>query len=153
MNVYLAGSMAGGRDFADGLAQISRILIKIGHKVLTPFVVDDEINIKRFPGLKGSSRAKAIFEEDLDLVTQSDVIIAEVSQPSTGVGVELGYTVGLIRLSKKKKPMLLLRHKSLESVRNSSLILGNPHATFTYYEKASLEKIIDKFFQDLKRKL
>ncbi len=152
MKIYLAGSMAGGRDYADGLVAINKVLIELGHIVLTPFVVDPKINEQRFPKLKGVKRARAIFEEDIELVTESDTIIAEVSQPSTGVGTELGYALGLIRLAKKRKPILLLRHKSLEKVPTSNLIIGNPHATFSYYDKGSVGSVVWNFLNKLSKK-
>ena len=153
MKVYLAGSMAGGRAFAGSLREINDLLINLGHNVLTPFVVDEKINQIRFPKLKGVNRARAIFKQDLELVTKADVIIAEVSQPSIGVGIELGFAAGLIRLAGKAKPILLLRHRSLENERNSNLVLGNPYATFLYYDKESIEGVITNFFQKIKKKI
>ena len=95
MKVYLAGSMSGGREFADGLLAINSVLQEFGHEVLTPFVVDERISATRFPGLQGQDEARAVFEDDLRLLQQADVAIAEISQPSTGVGVEIGFFVGL----------------------------------------------------------
>lgn len=151
MKIYLAGSIAGGRDFEEGVKAINAVLSKLGHEVVTPFVVDQEINSKRFPDLTGSVRSQAIFTEDLELVEKADVIIAEVSQPSTGVGIELGFTLAFARLLGTRKPTLLLRHDSLQDVRNSSLVEGNTYAEFCHYNSETLEAIVGGFFENIGR--
>ena len=149
MKIYLAGSISGGRDFADGLKAINDSLIRMGHEVLTPFVVDEEINKTRFPDLTGVDRSTAIFEEDLRLIEESEAVIAEVSRTSTGVGMELGYLVGLARIKGLEKPTLLLRHHSLGGSRTSNLLVGNPYAKFLYYSPDNVNDLIQEFFTEI----
>ena len=164
MKVYLAGSMSAGRQFAQGLQAINDALINMGNEILTPFVVDEELNKHRFPELSGVEHARAIFvgvldcdlvarraifEDDLRRIEESDIIIAEVSQPSTGVGLEIGFVVGSLRSRDTEKSILLLRHRSLEATRNSKLVEGNIHAKFLYYDSENIEGILNSFFSEI----
>ena len=149
MKVYLAGSMSAGRQFAQGLQAINDALINMGNEILTPFVVDEELNKHRFPELSGVEHARAIFEDDLRRIEESDIIIAEASQPSTGVGLEIGFVVGSLRSRDTEKSILLLRHRSLEATRNSKLVEGNIHAKFLYYDSENIEGILNSFFSEI----
>lgn len=151
MKIYLAGSIAGGRKFAKNIRSIAAVLEKLGHEVISPFVVSTQVNESRFPGLKGKKLAEAKFKEDLDLVLNKvEAIVAEVSQPSHGVGVELGaITAGRI-LTNIRTPILLLMDDSLKNKTKSSLIFGNPHATFKYYNKDNVERVLKNFFGNIR---
>lgn len=59
----------------------------------------DELDIKSFVfGIGGT--AKEIFKKDYEEIKSSDIIIAEVSETSHGVGIEIGmsYCLGLKRI-------------------------------------------------------
>ena len=140
MDVYLAGSIAGGRDFADDIKLIAKTAEKLGHTILTPFVVDASINAKRFPDLSGVEKSRAKYDEDMTLLNKCTVAVAEVSQPSLGVGIELG------QLMTMDKPVLCLRHKKLEDKKMSSLVEGNPHFVFKHYDKDTIREVLQDFF-------
>lgn len=142
MKIYLAGSIAGGRDFADGLLAINKILTENGHTVLTPFVVDSAVNEARFPDLDEDSRAVAIRDQDLALLRECDLAIAEVSQTSFGVGIEIG------KLEFMGKPILCLRHESLFDGKMSYLIKGSRDLTFTHYSQETVGGIVNNFLKE-----
>ena len=87
MTIYFAGSIRGGRDDAALYARIIELLKPYG-KVVTEHVGDANIN------LGGESAADCdIHDRDLDWLRQSDVLVAEVTAPSLGVGYEIGRAV------------------------------------------------------------
>lgn len=143
--------MSGGRDFSSALLIINEQVINLGHEVLTPFVVDLELNQRRYPGLSVEERARAIFDEDLRLLQEADVVIFEVSQASTGVGEEIGFLVALAMLKEGHKSTLFLRHESLTGVRPSNLVLGNPYGKMVYYGNQTLDRIIRGFFDEVSK--
>lgn len=146
MKIYLAGSISGGRKFADNLKFIAKALEELGHEIISPFVVDIEINKQRYPGLKGEQLARAHFEEDLDLVlNKADAIAAEVSQPSHGVGIEIGAITTKKMLQNIDTPILLLRDESLKDKKTSKLLSGNPHAVFSHYSKENVKEILAEY--------
>ena len=84
--VYFAGSIRGGRQDA---ALYQRIIqyIQRGHIVLTEHVGD--LSKSKTEGLP--DQETAIYEQDSAWLRESDVVIAECSTPSLGVGYELAY--------------------------------------------------------------
>lgn len=145
MKVYLAGSMSGGREFADNIKLIAKELQAMGHEVISPFVVDMKVNENRYPDLEGRELAKAHFEEDLDLVlNQADAVVAEVSQPSHGVGIEIGAITAKKMLQGVDTKVLLLRDESLRGEKESKLVTGNTYAVFQYYNQENIKRILSE---------
>jgi len=148
MKVYLAGSISGGREFESGMQAIGKALGKLGYEVLSPFILDTKVNDARFAKLKGLARAKAIHDEDLELIRSADVFIAEISSPSHGVGVEAGYSY---RMNEKgrKLPMLFLKHKSTKDKRASFLLAGSHWVVVELYDERNVKRVLKKFFENL----
>lgn len=84
--VYFAGSIRGGRADADLYKRIIQY-IQRNHTVLTEHVGD--LSLSKTEGLK--DRDVAIYEQDTAWLRESDVVIAECTTPSLGVGYELAY--------------------------------------------------------------
>jgi nucleoside 2-deoxyribosyltransferase len=86
---------------------------------------------------------KEIYDFDLKLLLKSDVVVAEISYPSLGVGYEIG------RAIERKKPILGLYNKKMKK-QISKMILGaheitiRPYRTFT-----EIKSIIREFFNSL----
>ncbi|TFG13992.1 hypothetical protein EU537_04635 [Candidatus Thorarchaeota archaeon] len=68
------------------------------------------------PQFMASTDAKHIYERDVEQVKKSDLLVAEVSSPSLGVGMELMLAIEL------GKPVLIFRHR--ESERLSRMVFG-----------------------------
>lgn len=84
-----------------------------------------------------------IYERDLNWILDSDVIIAEVSIPSLGVGYEIG-----IGIEKGKK--ILCLYKNNGEKRLSAMIAGCSKLINRKYENLEdLKKIIEEFFNSL----
>ena len=84
--VYFAGSIRGGRQDADLYKRIIQY-IQRRHIVLTEHVGD--LSLSKTEGRK--DRDVAIYEQDTAWLRESDLVIAECSTPSLGVGYELSY--------------------------------------------------------------
>ncbi len=100
MKIYFAASIRGGRDYVRDYKTIISQLSAYG-KVLTEHIADDKLDDR---GENISDNA--IFERDTEWLRESDIIVAEVTQPSLGVGYEIamGESLGIriICLFKKK---------------------------------------------------
>lgn len=84
--VYFAGSIRGGRQDADLYKRIIEY-IQRSHIVLTEHVGD--LSKSKTEGLP--NQEVAIYEQDTAWLRQADVVIAECTTPSLGVGYELAY--------------------------------------------------------------
>lgn len=84
MNIYFAAAMRGGRDNQPVNRAIVEHLIKLGHGILTTHVTED--------GVEQGERDLTdheIYTRDMRLLEQADLLIAEVTTPSLGVGFEI----------------------------------------------------------------
>ena len=107
MKIYFAGSIRGGRDDKELYLQIINRLRKYG-EVLTEHVGNATLS-----HLGEDHTNEYIYNRDMDWLNNSDIVIAEVTTPSLGVGYELGK-------SENQKPILCLYReqegKSLSSM-------------------------------------
>ena len=77
----------------------------------------------------------------MEWLNESDMVIAEVTQPSLGVGYELGWAEG-------KKPIICL-YREQEGKRLSAMISGNKNMTvFKYKDLDDAKGILDEYFKD-----
>lgn len=84
LTIYFAGAISGGRSDVAHYRQIVSALENDGHRVLAGAVAAEDV------GADGELLdASAIFERDMRWVAEADVLVAEVSMPSTGVGYEI----------------------------------------------------------------
>ena len=84
LTIYFGGSISGGRG---DLAQYKTIVAALesdGYRVLAGAVAAEHVTDGGEP-----LDAPAIFDRDLGWLAQADVLVAEVSMPSTGVGYEI----------------------------------------------------------------
>lgn len=87
MKVYLAAPMLGVRRALGTVKALAKALTEEGYVLLTPHVVDVVLDVER-----GMS-PEEIFERDVRLLEEADVLVAEVSYPSLGVGFEIAYAL------------------------------------------------------------
>lgn len=82
MKVYFAASISGEAGGDEIKQHVMQTLRRMGHEVIS--------ELAYLEGNEGKN-AKAIYERDIAWVKDADVIIAEISKISLGVGYELGY--------------------------------------------------------------
>jgi hypothetical protein len=122
MNIYFAGSIRGGRADAALYHDIIGYL-KTWGTVLTEHVGDGKLTEKGDDGPDDGF----IYRRDMDWLMRSHAVVAEVTQPSLGVGYELGAAEFL------KKPVLAL-FRSGEGRVLSAMITGCPAFKVAEYE-------------------
>ena len=136
--VYFACAIRAGGDTSSYSRIVEAIKIS-GGEVLSEIFVHDAIHYA------GSQLpVEKIYQRDTQMIQDADVIVAEVTNPSLGVGYELAYAQNL------GKPILCLFNK--ESGNNlSAMVAGNSYNTNVDYSKddSSLEKSISHFLASL----
>ena len=121
MKIYFAGSIRGGRDDAEIYAQIIEFLQGYG-EVLTEHVGSDELMDQG----ESSLSDKEIHDRDMDWLMESDIMVAEATNPSLGVGYEIGRAIEI-----GKNIICLYRKKSDKQL--SAMIKGNKNIEVLEY--------------------
>ena len=122
MKIYFAGSIRAGREDQEVYQGIIRGLRELG-PVLTEHVGSPELTDS---GDDGPSDAE-IYRRDMGWLDEAEVVVAEVTVPSLGVGYEIG------RAEMLGKPVICLFRE--EPVRRlSAMISGNPAMAVEVYE-------------------
>lgn len=123
LKIYFAAAMYGGREYAAEQGLIVDALQRLGHCVLSEHVADEELARQLF----ASSDAVGVYEADMAWVDEADVVVAEVSTPSLGVGLEVGYALYAL-----DKPVICLcMEKAVSGL--SLMIKGNTHPRLSWY--------------------
>ncbi len=137
MKIYFAASIRAGREDKDLYMDIIKHLQNHG-QVLTEHIGD----IENIPTADQNKTDQFIYGRDMDWVSEADVVVAEVTQPSLGVGYELGWADG-------KKPIVCL-YRDQEGKRLSAMLTGNKGITiFNYTDLDGAKKILDQYFKSL----
>ena len=136
MKIYFAGSIRGGRADADLYLQIIEHLRKYG-EVITEHIGNKKLAVQGEDGLTDDY----IHRRDLGWVLQSDVIVAEVTTPSLGVGYEIGRGV-------ENSKRILCLYRPQDGKRLSAMIGGCPEVINKEYRNLDEAKqVIDNFFK------
>lgn len=113
MIIYVPASIRAGRGLVDTYRHIVEFLESRGHTVPNKHIGGDAIEER-----EASLTPQEIHDEDKQGVEKADLVIAEVSQPSLGVGMEIGYAVMM------GKPTYAIYAKEREATM-SMMIMGN----------------------------
>jgi nucleoside 2-deoxyribosyltransferase len=89
MRIYLACTVRGDRSGLEAARLIAQRLTALGHQILTSHLLADDVD-----EAEASFGDREVFERDLWWLDASDVLIAEASGSTYGVGFEVGYIVG-----------------------------------------------------------
>lgn len=135
MNIYFAASIRGGRNDQEIYKQIIESLRSFGT------VLTEHFGNKEITAVDGtSSDVGAIYTQDMAWVSMADVVVAEVTQPSLGVGYEIGRAEDM-----GKKVLCLYRETPERSL--SAMIAGNPNLNVkTYTTLEDITNIFQEFF-------
>ncbi|MFQ5818714.1 MAG: nucleoside 2-deoxyribosyltransferase [Candidatus Heimdallarchaeota archaeon] len=138
LKIYFAGSIRGGREDVE----LYRVIIehlKTHGEVFTVHVGDPELDI-----LGGEiDTDEDIHNRDLNWLFASDIVVAEVSQPSLGVGYEIGRAI-----EQKKSILCLYRPKKGKYL--SAMIKGSQNLVVKEYQSLEeAKRIIDTYIQGI----
>lgn len=118
--VYFAGSIRGGRVDAD----LYRRLIE--HIQKTTVVLTEHVGSKKLNLLEQGKKDVEIYEQDTNWLRECDVVIAECTCPSLGVGYELAFA------EKLGKPCHIFYNRTKTQL--SAMLTGNPYFNIHPYE-------------------
>ena len=134
--IYFAGSIRGGRADA---ALYARLIAHMNerHKVLTEHIGPPSL----FPTTERGMTDEQIYVQDMNWLESCDIVIAECSTPSLGVGYEMAYA------EKIGKPVYIFFDKARGAL--SAMLTGNPYFHIHYYEtEAELFAMVDAALED-----
>lgn len=130
MKIYFAGSIRGGREDAALYLQLIDYLKTFG-EVLTEHIGDPALTRLGDDG----PNDKYIHDRDLEWLQSSDVLIAEVTTVSMGVGYEIGRAV-----ESGKKVLCLFRPDSGKNI--SAMVSGCDDLELVNYATLEEAKVV-----------
>jgi len=133
MRVYLACTVRGERGGVLAGRVISARLEAHGHEVLTTHLLADDVE-----SAESALTEEQVYRRDLEWLTQCDVLVAEASGSSYGVGFEVGYVLGRARGTGQR---VLLVYDEARRHAVSRLITGNCDQACTTFGYRSLEEL------------
>ena len=132
--IYFAGSIRGGRVDAAIYQQI------IEHIKETDIVLTEHIGNPHLNVLEHAKRDAEIYEQDMEWLRGCDLLIAECTCPSLGVGYELAYA------EKCGKPCHIFYNRTKTQL--SAMLKGNPYFNIYPYENDSeIFEAVDRIFR------
>lgn len=120
--IYFAGSIRGGRVDADLYRRIIQFMQQTD-TVLTEHVGSSNLILNE----QGRERDARIYDQDTAWLRQSDLLIAECTCPSLGVGYELAYA------EHRGIPCHIFYDKTKAQL--SAMLTGNPYFHIHPYER------------------
>lgn len=138
MKVYFACSISGGRADEDIYQHLVGVLLSMGFDVPTAHLAESGI-----VELDAREDSSDIYHRDVTWIEESDLLVAELSTPSHGVGYEIGYALDL------NKPVLCIYRQGAVV---SKMILGNPHPLLTvssYADWDEAEGLLQEYFSEI----
>ena len=139
MTIYLACTVRGDRGGVQAGRAICARLQQLGHEVLTTHLLADDVETA-----ESRLTADDVYRRDLVWLSECDVLVAEASGSSYGVGFEVGYVLGRAQASGQR--VVLLYDAARRNI-VSRLIAGNVDpacTTFAYESIDELTAFIDR---------
>ncbi len=131
MNIYFSGSIAGGRGKQPVYKELIMFLEEFGN-VWTKHV--GELKSK-------SEKSVNVYARDITWLDNSDVLVAEITVPSIGVGMEIEHA---IRMERKIPILCLFDMNSMKPL--TRMVIDCPYVTtFGYSDIESAKTVISEF--------
>lgn len=131
LKIYFAGSIRGVRNGREKYMQIVNHLSQFG-TVLTEHVAS---SIQKIENLQSSLNDKGIHDRDMNWLMDCDVVVAECSVPSLGVGYEIGRAL-------EHGKRLITVYNSTSDFKLSAMINGSEKCELVTYERQ--EELFEK---------
>ena len=128
MNIYFACSITGGREFEPVFQAIVKAMLVDGHTVPTARLAHPDVC-----EMESMVSPEDVYLRDVAWIRGADVLVAEVSTPSHGVGYEIGLALGL------GKPVLAC-HRRDRII--SKMISGNPDPNLTIRQYETMDEAV-----------
>jgi len=132
LHIYFCGSIRGGRSDVSLYSRLIEMLEGHGN-VLTEHVGAEDVE-----ATETEMTDTAIHDQDLAWLREADIVVAEVTVPSLGVGYEIG------KATAWEKPVLCLYRPSGDH-ELSAMIRGSPERVVDYSDPVELESVFHEF--------
>ena len=119
---YFAGAIRGGREKLDIYEKINNLLRNYGS------ILDEHVANRNVNELEKDYTQEQIYSRDISWIKECDIVVAETSVPSLGVGYELAYAENL-----GKKIICIYD----ENTNLSAMIKGNKYFELIEYNNSS----------------
>lgn len=141
LKIYFTASTSHNGELIPYYKKILDLIKKQSVKVISGQQVADKKLLDNDKKLS----AEQIFSREQYYIGEADVVIAEASKPSLGVGSEVVYALSL------GKPVLVLVMNGYED-KISPMIAGNPSENLyiEYYNKNTIENNVNSFIKNIK---
>ena len=133
MTIYLACTVRGDRGGVEAGRAICARLQHHGHRVLTTHLLADDVD-----DAESTLTERTVYTRDLEWLSSCDVLVAEASGSSYGVGFEVGYVLGRAKASGQR---VVLLYDAARRGAISRLITGNCDAACTTFGYASIDEL------------
>src|SRR5437879_5979017 len=133
MTIYLACTVRGDRGGVVAGRAVCERLEHHGHLVQTKHLLSDNVE-----AAEAQMTERAVFQRDLAWLSTCDVLVAEASGSSYGVGFEVGYVLGRAAVSGQR---VVLLYDVARRDKVSRLITGNNDTACTTFGYSSLEEL------------
>lgn len=144
MTIYLACTVRGDRESVAGLRTLVTALEESGHAVLTKHLLEDDAD-----AAEAGLTERSVYERDIQWLEACDILIAEASGSSYGVGFEVGYVLGRAAATTQR---VILLYRGDRRTRISRLICGNAHPRCAHVEYESPSELPTRVLRTLSPK-
>ena len=134
MTIYLALTVRGNREALAAGRALSELLQRRGHHVLTTHLLADDAD-----AAERALTERQVYDRDIAWLESADLLIAEASGSSYGVGFEVGYVLG--RSAQTGQRVLLVFDESRRPA-ISRLIPGASHGACTVRGYTTAEHLV-----------
>jgi hypothetical protein len=141
VKIYLACTVRGDRSGVDAARLIAERLSALGHDVLTSHLLADEVD-----QVEASVGDTGVFERDLRWLNACDVLVAEASGSTYGVGFEVGYILGRAPQTGQRACVLYDAGRAQAVSRMLSGNTARECVTFAYRNTGEVRAFIEQEF-------
>jgi 2'-deoxynucleoside 5'-phosphate N-hydrolase len=133
MRIYLACTVRGERSGVLAGRAICQRLQQLGHEVLTTHLLAEDVE-----SAEAQLTEQQVYRRDIDWLSRCDLLVAEASGSSYGVGFEVGYLTARARETGQR---VLLVYDAARRHAVSRLISGNCDEVCTTFAYDSIEDL------------
>jgi nucleoside 2-deoxyribosyltransferase len=141
LRIYLACTVRGDRGAVAALRELVHGLESGGHTVLTKHLLEDNIETA-----ESALTERQVFDRDIAWLDACDLLIADASGSTFGVGFEVGYVLG--RSDRTQQRVLLLYRADRRDV-ISRLIVGLAHPRCDLIAYADAADLVQRVAQQV----
>ena len=145
MKVYFSCSSSEIGKYKDVYQEIEEAIRLRGHSIVSDWLEKVVAKIREGKETSKGVEPNKLRKEAISSIENSDILIAEVSLPSSSVGYQIAYALSL------KRPVLCLYSTEFGEMKPPQVINANDSSLLYIksYQRANLKETIKKFFENV----